>query len=743
MNNRQHNNNKEHIEFINLLTNMIRDKRVVYRRHAVRGSYIDFIYTDLKEEEILTNGFRRLIDKYDFMLNAHPFEDDKINPVKAYNINDKYWSQFLRTYLFKTDPLPIKGDLVAKTIRADENSYFRSFVEGIVEPNVKRPVRRVGKKEFTVIGGYVLDRKTKQPQFTPEQKKGYSNPQPSTYIVTDSGHRPSLFNFGDPINPMKVGILNSTKNILLSNRLMVKDKGSVRRFYDFHTREQAEEFLASSRNQLFNANEIEKFKSIILRPENRKYYNEAIVRLKWNPDGSSIIFISEDYDVIEARLMAQDYARIIKMYLLRNRMISPDAQIPIVFYPSFMTYTVPHQELDKAIAVETIYRSMSDDAITKFKDFVYYLAVDDIKRLIQMIFVDSPMFDLMLVNGYTHIAQSLLEKMIEQNVNWQQVIDSYKLGSASSWVGLLEAYKNGADILIPIIHRRHKDKKRGLLWCVEPDTILVYILQTIYNGHLHTLFMFLSDLEPDWKKIVDRNKNNFLHLYMKSPSQEFVTELFKLPILVKYAFEKNNADQTPMSLFLNKYKYHTLLPDKLFMLPEARPAMMHGACCTKDLKIIQYFIKSFVTCPEDINYLSELSKEFKQSQELNALFKFYIRRSELILMLHHHLIQVDNKNRMQNKNKLFENSNSLQNDAIEVEATKHLIMKLECHHGQYSNPNQPPIVTPLGFMNYIEKNNFLMGVYLDCMNFGVKFLSTQALNDKDAVKYNAKIRSRL
>ena len=242
-----------------------------------------------------------------------------------------------------------------KTIRADEKDFWRQFIYSITRSptqQIRYDYREGDKKKYTVTGRGVYKRATKQPQYTKDQKQYYSQPQ-STQIVTRT-MQPKLFGFNKARKDKLVGVmLDIDDSVLLSDRLMLYDGGTLKRPYDFYIKKDATEYLQSmtQKQRLFHSEDLANF---ITACENRftndhDSYNEVLARIKWDINISKIVIGS---DTLEARLLAQDRARTLRIRLkeaieAEYVQILPDKyKIPIVFYmPRSQRHTQEYTEI--------------------------------------------------------------------------------------------------------------------------------------------------------------------------------------------------------------------------------------------------------------------------------------------------------------------------------------------------------------------------------------------------------------
>ena len=261
------------------------------------------------------------------------------------------------------DILRIKQKTVlVKTLRADELNYVRDFVDMLIpisKSNRKLPLRPYRKKPFTVNGVGVFERSTKQPQYTPAQKQGYSKPCSTTLVMENVS--PRIFGFNRERREKLVGVMISIYDALLTKRLYIYDGGTVGRPYDFDTRDDAQEYFDKKVTGKDNSvapvlyHDLFEFNKAIADVKHADSYNEVLARLSWNMDGSSKVFIASN--TLEARLLAQDYARIIRQrlhrYAVENGIAWDDNyQVPICFYLSskrryIEEYTLEVQAADR------------------------------------------------------------------------------------------------------------------------------------------------------------------------------------------------------------------------------------------------------------------------------------------------------------------------------------------------------------------------------------------------------------
>ena len=337
---------------------------------------------------------------------------------------------------------PLKKQYLLKSLRGDENSYTQWFFQMITKsPTMQAtmPLRPHAKKAFTVMGHGVVERANKPPLFKPDDKKFFSK-HCSTTLVTERvippvfGHQRA--NRADKL----VGVIIDLDDALF-NRMFIYDGGTVNRPYDFATRSDAENYYKNK----FNANEpvlyndrIKFEKAIATRTANGKtVYNEVLARLRWNLNGTSKIFIASD--TLEARLLAQEYAR-----LLLNRLraqarengaeLHPDYFVPICFYlpgnaaKHGTNYDFVQQQQDIAEAHTIYHNPVACAAKYDVHDYEFLLALPrDANTLLKHKFNDEGVMQRILKEGLVHIVQSLLERSTDSAILDKIPIDSATL----------------------------------------------------------------------------------------------------------------------------------------------------------------------------------------------------------------------------------------------------------------------------------------------------------------------------
>ena len=320
-------------------------------------------------------------------------------------------------------------DYFIKSVRTDENDYFRSQTVNqltrTAKQQIKIKLRKCKKLRYTVTGDGVFERSKKSPQYTKEEKLLYSQPQ-SFSLVTKDVMTP-VFGFNKPRQGELVVIALHKKDVLLSRRLYLYDGGTVGRPYDHDTLEEALEYYeekVKSKNRVLFA-DFEEFKQAIKLPQHKKKFNEVLLRARWNTDGSSHLLIASD--TLQARLFAQDRARILtsRLRVQANELgINWDEhyRIPIGFYlpdtdKHLTVYTEAEAIEDRKMAMD-IYRNNTERELhfTR-KQFAILLGIEPPVLAAERANDNSSIIIRVLNQGYFNVAQSLIENLIEHGLD--------------------------------------------------------------------------------------------------------------------------------------------------------------------------------------------------------------------------------------------------------------------------------------------------------------------------------------
>lgn len=439
-------------------------------------------------------------------------------------------------------------DYVIKSLRADEYCYFRKFVTMIAGEYKKIPLRRSPKKLFTVTGSGIFARfrsteaPLKEPQYTSDKKQHFSKAQ-ATSLGTPDFYPPV---FGFDRRDKLVGAFFPIQTILLSDRLCIYDDGTVGRGYDAANFESAKKYFDAHQGTLFSSKQYEDFKQKIIKKEGPKKYNEVLARLQWDVNHCKLFIAS---DTLEARLIAQDYARILKNYLLQHKLCSSNYIIPIFFYipddpVHFKEYTLDEQQLDieecQLIAnnKELIFSKCSE------KKFEFLLGLSS-DKLTEVLSQHTNPIQKIFTEGYFHLLESLAEK---NNCPIIDILSSLKCGPDENEIAFIKAASvNSAKMISILFDNMKKYFQRQALnvaveqSCLEIVNFLVVekkvnldeswwsgetlLITAAVNGHLEIVKLLV---ENNW--IIDYSSDGITPLYAAARNGHLE--------VVKYLLEK-------------------------------------------------------------------------------------------------------------------------------------------------------------------------------------------------------------
>ena len=138
------------------------------------------------------------------------------------------------------------GDFFIKSLRGDNLNFAHMFFDSITSPNAFYPLRQGIKLDWTVDGNGVHKRDGKKPQYTEEQKLGFSKSQ-STSLSTRR-HHSKVFGLNSREDKL-VGAIICKHNVLLSNRQFIYDRGTVDRPYDKATYAEAKKYFKQKKRE--------------------------------------------------------------------------------------------------------------------------------------------------------------------------------------------------------------------------------------------------------------------------------------------------------------------------------------------------------------------------------------------------------------------------------------------------------------------------------------------------------------
>ncbi len=337
---------------------------------------------------------------------------------------------------------PPTTNVVIKSLRADQNCFYRNFIETITS-GARKPLRSGTKKAFTVTGQGVFQRPNdkasnkhptaplKTPQYTEQQKQGFSKAQSASLATPD--HACRVFGFDTSRESILVGALFDETDVLFTDRNYIYDGGTVNRPYDFNTLEAAADYHESKQPYtLFSKENLADF--IVEIKKKKDQYNEVLVRLRWGNQNRSKIFIASD--TLSSRLQAQEYARLLKKRLVEQGEVDETYTVPIVYYiPEsplhFKTYSPLEQSMD-TIEANHIHRTPEErNAAYNAGHFQFLLALprDAIKNALQEPHNGQPLLWTILEQGLGHIVQSLAEKL---DRSFEEILFEFDLRTATA-----------------------------------------------------------------------------------------------------------------------------------------------------------------------------------------------------------------------------------------------------------------------------------------------------------------------
>ncbi len=336
----------------------------------------------------------------------------------------------------------LSDQYLMKTLRADHYDFTHQFKLGLIPGkkgrryNNLRPNER--RKYVITSEGDIVERIEKKPQFTPDQKKEYSQIQSNTFL--DEKLLAEAFGFFKARNHKLYGLLTHVNDALIS-RLLIKDSGTYCRPFEFNDplyAENAKKNNTTYPSRFYPPSKFEEFKqhNLAVRGSD-KGTNEVLARLRFNPYRSLIVICS---DTLETRLLAEYFSRELleeyRLYAKANGLsFNPEFRIPIVYYlpttsylpgnllsyrPSLRFYTDKIRAADK-ISAQRIYNSPRFRS-QKFKnnDYEFLLGLPTITP--QILLDEStpsgkPLALEMISNGCTRMLSRLLRPVDNSSDN--------------------------------------------------------------------------------------------------------------------------------------------------------------------------------------------------------------------------------------------------------------------------------------------------------------------------------------
>lgn len=240
----------------------------------------------------------------------------------------------------KLTPEMLGDQYFLKTLRADTLDYSYAFILGIMPGSAqtkRQNLRYMNRGNYTIDAkGRPKPRINKEPMYTPDQKKGFSQIQSCTFI--DNKLLSPAFGFTKERNRKLYGLMTHWHDALI-NRMLVNDGGTVGHVFDVQniTLNNYKSFSQESSNKKrwYSTDELGEFKTrnIKERPDNLNT-NECLVRLRFNIYRSIVSICS---DTLESRLLAYDFATELletyAEYAEKNGLgFNKNFRIPILFY---------------------------------------------------------------------------------------------------------------------------------------------------------------------------------------------------------------------------------------------------------------------------------------------------------------------------------------------------------------------------------------------------------------------------
>ncbi|MBX9586309.1 MAG: hypothetical protein K2X50_03535 [Gammaproteobacteria bacterium] len=227
-----------------------------------------------------------------------------------------------------------------KTLRADGHDFTHPFKLGLIPGKEGRRfnnLRPIERREYVITpDGHLTTRAEKKPQYTPDQKKEFSQIQSNTFL--DEKLLAEAFGFSKERNCKLYGLLTHMNDALI-NRLLIRDSGTVGRPFEFRNSEDAVRSRMIENEPMralsYPNAKLEDFKkhNLAARSSHRGT-NEVLARIRFNPYRSLIVICS---DTLETRLLAYYFAQELlqefRTYAqTKGLSLNPVFRIPIVYY---------------------------------------------------------------------------------------------------------------------------------------------------------------------------------------------------------------------------------------------------------------------------------------------------------------------------------------------------------------------------------------------------------------------------
>lgn len=233
----------------------------------------------------------------------------------------------------------IADQYLLKSLRSDEFDYSHRFIMGIIpgeNGSRRQNLRPYDRRSHTVTHERkVVERTSKTPMYTAEEKRGYSQIQSTTLI--DNKMMSSVFGAFKQRTNKLYGLMTHCDDSLM-NRLLTRDRGTVVRPFDIDLENQNINVVSEQWQNdtcLHSPNNLEEFKkqNLVLRKQFGGT-NEVLARLRYNPYRTVVCICA---NTLEARLLAYDFAEELLQEFIRyskanNIKVNLYFKIPIIFY---------------------------------------------------------------------------------------------------------------------------------------------------------------------------------------------------------------------------------------------------------------------------------------------------------------------------------------------------------------------------------------------------------------------------
>ncbi|MCX7115628.1 MAG: ankyrin repeat domain-containing protein [Gammaproteobacteria bacterium] len=314
-----------------------------------------------------------------------------------------------------------EGPFFVKNLRGDEGNFSHNFFESVTlgPDEIRKVLRkggRTGKERYTAKGTGVEDRLARQPQYTPEQKEGFSKPQSLSYVNPSKRIVPDLFQSGEDTEA-DVAFFFSKKDILV-NRIFIYDyTGTYGRPYDAKTESEVSTYVSRYKGDtLFS--DLESLEKE-LEDGRVDHLTEIMGRARFDSQADAIAISS---DSIRSRWLAAGYAQHLEQDLLPEReeaygRNAKKEDVALYYYlPGTPQHLKPYSSLEQALDKEEANRLYQNptqrQALFEKNQFEFLLCADQVNCLAP--YKNGTVFEAIIQSGYTHIAELLFMQATPQ-----------------------------------------------------------------------------------------------------------------------------------------------------------------------------------------------------------------------------------------------------------------------------------------------------------------------------------------